>query len=429
MARTEHDTRPGTEVELEIGKVAHGGIFVARHEGRVVFVSDAITGERVRARISDDKHDRFWRAETVEVLEASPDRREHVWSAASIDRAPEDRAGGAEFGHINLKRQRLLKAEVLAEGLQRFAGIEHEVTVEPIATVGETTANAETDGTGWRTRVRLQVDESGVVGPYASRSHTVIPVQDLPLATPALAGGAPLSQRFAGAAHVDVVAPVGGGIHVLVAEVDKRGKPKKVKGSRIIEKVGDREFQLSSAGFWQVHSGAPSALYNAVASAIDGDEFDPKAANMDLYGGVGLLAASVGDRFGSTVRITSVESDAIATDNASENLAEWMGASAITERVDRYLDGLDANANQAERRRIGAATVVLDPPRSGAGAAVVDRLASLAPKQIIYVACDPIALARDLARFATHGYHVAQLRAFDLFPNTHHVEAVVRLTR
>ena len=81
------------------------------------------------------------------------------------------------------------------------------------------------------------------------------------------------------------------------------------------------------------------------------------------------------------------------------------------------------------RRRIAAATVVLDPPRSGAGAAVVDRLAALSPKQIIYVACDPIALARDLARLATHGYGVQTLRAFDLFPNTHHVEAVVRLAR
>jgi len=144
---------------------------------------------------------------------------------------------------------------------------------------------------------------------------------------------------------------------------------------------------------------------------------------------VGLLAAAVGDRFGSDVRITSVESDAQATENASANLAEWVGATAQTGRVDKFLTGLTRESGEAERARQRAATVVLDPPRSGAGGEVVDTLVHLGPAQVVYVACDPVALARDVALFAEHGYTLRSLRAFDLFPNTHHVEAVALLTR
>src|ERR1700712_5768728 len=122
----------GREVELEATKIAHGGISVARLDGRVVFVSDVIPGETVIARITDDAKKSFWRAETVRVLEPSPHRRTHVWPEASVERDPDDRAGGAEFGHIDIEHQRTLKAEVLAEGLQRMAGLEWPVQVEAL---------------------------------------------------------------------------------------------------------------------------------------------------------------------------------------------------------------------------------------------------------------------------------------------------------
>ena len=96
----------GTEVELDVTNVAHGGVAVARHDGRVIFVSDAVPGERVLARIADDSKKSFWRAETLAVVTASEHRQPHIWSAASIDRSPEERAGGAEFGHIEIAHQR-----------------------------------------------------------------------------------------------------------------------------------------------------------------------------------------------------------------------------------------------------------------------------------------------------------------------------------
>ena len=412
------------EVDLDITNVAHGGVFVARHEGRVVFVPDTLPGERIRARITDRKHDSFWRAETLEVLEAAPERQPHVWDAASIDRAPGERAGGAEFGHIRLEHQRELKRRVLTDALARMAKIDSDVVVEPVD--GETA-----DGTGWRTRVRLQVDEAGAIGPFAARSHTVVPVGDLPLATALVQETAPFGQTFPGAESVDVVATGAGAAHVLVNDAPVRRGRRVVRARHrpvpIRERVGDREFLLDARGFWQVHRAAATTLTEAVQSAVDEALFDPRAANLDLYGGVGLLAAALGDRFGSTLRITSVESDEAATDNAAENLSEWIGASAVTDRVERFVQRLATESSAAERARLRAATVVLDPPRSGAGRPVVDAVASLAPAQIVYVACDPVALARDVALFAERGYPLRALRAFDLFPNTHHVEAVATL--
>ncbi|WP_169079626.1 class I SAM-dependent RNA methyltransferase [Microcella alkalica] len=404
----------GREVELSVDRIAHGGIAVGRLDGRVVFVSDAIPGERVRARISDDRKKSFWRADAVEVLEASEHRREHVWAAASIDRDPRQRAGGAEFGHIALSHQRELKRQVLAEALQRMAGLSSEVRVEQLP--GDHAAN----GLGWRTRIRLHVDDEGRIGPMASRSHTVIPVTDAPLASPAVQAAIPFAERFVGLPTVDVLAPTVGDARLVLGEQ---------KPSIITERVGERTFRLDDTGFWQVHREAPAALTAAVQAAIDDAIFDPRAANLDLYGGVGLLAAAVGDRFGPATRITTVEADERATEHAAENLAEWVGAAAVTARVDRFLRELEASASAAERARLRAATVVLDPPRSGAGTEVMGALGRLKPAQLVYVACDPVALARDVALAAEHGYRLAGLRAFDLFPHTHHVEAVASLVR
>jgi tRNA/tmRNA/rRNA uracil-C5-methylase (TrmA/RlmC/RlmD family) len=404
----------GKTIEVDVTNIAHGGVGVARLDGRVVFVADAIPGERVLARVSDDAKNSFWRADTVAVIEPSEHRQEHVWAAASLDHDPTNRAGGAEFGHIAIAHQRELKRQVLADSLQRMAGIASDVVVEGLD------GDDERSGTGWRTRVRLQVDEGGQPGPYAARSHRVIPVTDLPLATDELSEAAPLSESFPGEQHVDLVHTSNGTIRLIVG---------KQKVTPITERVGDRQFRLADSGFWQVHRGAAAVLTRAVQHAIDEAVFDPQAPNLDLYGGVGLLAAAVGDRFGTSTRITSVESDALASDFAAENLADWLGARVVTGRVERWLRELTTGMGTVEGSRFANATVVLDPPRSGAGRQVVDAIAQLGPKQIVYVACDPVAFARDVSLLAPRGYSLTRIQAFDLFPNTHHVEAVGTLLR
>lgn len=408
---------PGDRFEVTVDNVAHGGIFVARTEQGVVFVPDALPGERVVVELSRVAKS-FAHAETIEILEASADRVDHFWPEAGIDRAPAERAGGAEFGHIRLPVQRELKTTVLREAMQRFGGVDTGVTVKTAP------GDANRNGLGWRTRIRLQVDDRGRQGPFAARTHNVVPVTSLPLASEAIRRDALLEERLAGATSVEYVEH-SEGVEIIATE----GALPKGPTQTIVERVGEREFRLDRAGFWQVHREAASLLTGAVTRAIDTSLADPKAANLDLYGGVGLFAATIGDLLGPTTRVVSVEGNEVATDHASENLSEWVGAQAVTAPVAAFLAAAAATASPAERQRYTAATVVLDPPRAGAGREVVDSLVSLAPAQIIYVACDPVALARDTGLLREHGYELAALESFDLFPHTHHLESVASFRR
>jgi len=412
----------GDLIDLDITGIAHGGVFVGRHEGRVVFVPDTLPGERVRARLTDTRKKSFWRADAVEVLDAAPERQAHVWAAADIDVPPEERPGGAEFGHIDLAAQRRLKERVVREALERVGRLDLPVDVRAAGDADD----AETaDGTGWRTRVSLHVDEAGRVGAYAARSHRVIETPDLPLATPAIAE---IAQATGGAApgRIDLVQPADGRVRVLARPDGVRPAP----ASEVVEeRVGDRTFRVDAGGFWQVHRLAARTLTALVAdelTAVGG--VDPEAQHLDLYGGVGLFAATLGDLGGASTRVTSVESDPRATEHAGENLARWIGARAETARVDRFVAKLAADASERERERLSRGVVLLDPPRAGAGRDVVEAVAGLAPATVVYVACDPVALARDLAIFADRGYRADRgIRGVDLFPNSHHVEAVAVL--
>jgi len=411
---------PADVLELDITGIAHGGTFVARHEGRVVFVSDAIPGERVRARLiappegADASTRSFWRAETVEVLEASEHRRPHIWAEADVSRDPAERPGGADLGHIALDHQRALKRRVLTEALDRFAGGGLEAP--------EIESVESGDGLGWRTRVTLHVDETGTAGPFAARSHRVIPVTSHPLARPAIAEAA-LALHGEAPGRVELVEPADGKVRIIRREETER--PARVaRGFRrrptpevIHEMVDDRRFEVDATGFWQVHPRAASVLDAAVYGILDGHVDDDKT-HYDLYGGVGLFAATLADLGGTD--IVTVESSARATQHAAANLAP-LEVSAVTARVDRFL------SSQTRKGRTGA--VVLDPPRAGAGRQVVEAVHALAPEAIAYVACDPVALARDLGTFRTLGWNVDRLRGFDLFPHSHHFEVVALLTR
>ncbi|WP_029146484.1 class I SAM-dependent RNA methyltransferase [Microbacterium luticocti] len=440
--------QPGEIIDLDITSVAHGGVFVGRYEGRVVFVPDTLPGERVRVRLTQTGDKSFWRGETVEVLDASPHRRAHVWRAADIDTPPERRPGGADFGHIDLDHQRTLKLEVLHDALTRIGGL--DLPTRMLTVPGD-------DGLHWRTRVSLHVDDEGRIGPYAARSHTVIPVDDLPLAVPAI-------ERVAATVHagapgrLDLVRPADGRVRIVPRPArprpdrarpssrGRRGRPTEAErratqaarsraahaaeaaAEVVVERVGDRGFRVDAGGFWQVHRAAAATLSELVVASLPGDP-DPDGLHLDLYGGVGLFAAALGERIGPGARVISVESDARATDHAGENLAEWVGARAETARVDRWLPQLRETASPRERERLRSGTVVLDPPRSGAGAAVVHEIAALGVASVVYVACDPVALARDLKTFREAGYEAAEVTAVDLFPQSHHVEAVAALTR
>ena len=400
----------GKELTLNIEKVAHGGIFVARHEGRVIFVSHTLPGEKVRARVFEDKGGSFARAETVEVLEASPHRVKHVWKAAA-----DGAVGGAEFGHIDLNYQLELKADVLEEALSRMAGITMRPFVEQAP--GDDLAN----GLGYRTRVQLHVDELGNVGPYRERTHQVVEVRDLPLAVEDIRELGLHLKNWSGVRKIEIASSNTGNIQYSV--------DKKVKGDeRLVERAGGRTFRITGGGFWQIHRKAADILTTAVNEAIAKAGFDKTADNLDLYGGVGLFAGTIAAKFGVDSVITTVEAFKTATEDAKLNLADLPNVRAILAPTERFLDER-VSSHVKNGSPETTATVILDPPRAGAGAKVVGQVLALKPKHIVYVACDPIALARDLKPLTEGGYELASLRAFDLFPHTHHVEAVASLIR
>ncbi len=388
----------GVNLRVKIEKVAHGGVFVARHEGRVIFVTGAIDGEVVDVEVTEDAG-KFLRATVTNVVEASEYRQPHFWKAAR------EGAGGAEFGHINLSHQRELKSQVLAEALQRMAGIDLETEVEACP--------QETDGLHYRTRVQLNVDASGTAGPMRPRSNEAVFSPTLPLAVTEIEELGLQLKNWNGVKKISIAASSTGDLQWLVDD--------KLHGSeRLVERAAGRTFRLSSGAFWQVHKDAANLLTKAVFDAAELLEFDPAKPALDLYAGAGLFAATMSAKYGST-SFTAVENNKQAVADGTKSAIDLSNLKFEKSDVLQYLRVASAKPGNFD-------TVVLDPPRSGAAGKVIEQLIKLKPRNIIYVACDPVALARDLGSLSKAGYQLRGLQAFDIFPHTHHFEAVAALT-
>lgn len=389
----------GERYVVEAGPVAHGGHLVARHEGRVLFVRHALPGERVVAEVTEG-HDRssFLRADAVEILAASPDRVEPPCPFARPGEC-----GGCDFQHVAPPVQRDLKAQVVREQLHRLAGVDVDVVVEPVP--------GDHDGLGWRTRVQYAVDGDGRAGLRRHRSHEVVPIDWCRIAHPQLP------------AVTDQQWPDADGVEALVSNTGERLRLVSV-GERLFadgpeelhEQAAGRDWQVRGSGFWQVHPGAADVLVSAVVSGVAARSGERA---LDLYAGVGLFSAALATAVGASGSVVAVEADEAAVADAARNLADLPQVRSVADRVDRALRRGTCGTS--------ADVVVLDPPRSGAKAQVVADIAALRPRVVGYVACDPAALARDVAGFAEHGYRLRSLRAFDLFPMTHHVECVAVL--
>lgn len=390
----------GALIELEVGAPAHGGSCVARHIGQVVFVRHALPGERVRARVTEQsKH--FARADAVDVLAASVHR-----VVAPCPAARAGGCGGCDWQHADAGYQREIKAAIVMEQLQRLAGIHRDVTVEALPG----------NGFGWRTRVRFSVDSSGRAGFRRHRSHQVEPIERCPIAHPLVEAAGVESARWDGVSEVEVAASVGSGERLVRTAVGRGGAMRVRDGGVLSEEAAGRQWFVSPGGFWQVHPAAADVLTEAVMTGLR-----PRLGEraLDLYAGVGLFAGSLAVAVGATGHVAAVESSSVATTDARKNLADLPQAQLVRADVATVL---------TKPEQFGAVDiVVLDPPRSGAGAAVVKGIAELRPRAIAYVACDPAALARDLASFSASGYVLSGLRAFDMFPQTHHVECVAIL--
>ncbi|UVJ41118.1 class I SAM-dependent RNA methyltransferase [Arthrobacter sp. CJ23] len=434
---------PGTELVVDVGAIAHGGHFVARHEGRVIFVRHGIPGEKVRIRLTDSgEASRFWRGDVVEVLEASEDRVRHFWKQADSLAAWKQGGppvGGAELGHISLPRQRALKAEVLDEQLKRLAGVELPTEVEA---VGDTPDGA---GLGWRTRASFAVTDKGKLGMHAHRSDVVVPVREMPLAAAGINELKLWDIELQGIARVEVAAPSNGSrplvllapeegttpkrLHSILSQLPQdvsvasfdpaKGEVLQLRGRTWVqESAAGHEYRVTGEGFWQIHRDAPDTLVNAVTAFLhDGGYLEPGAAVADLYAGAGLFTAPLADAVGVTGSVLSVEGAPGTSRDARKNLHGQPQVEIVQGRVERVL----------HQRSRSFDSVLLDPPRAGAGKAVVNQLMASGPRAIAYVSCDPASFARDLGYFQRGGWRLEALRGFDLYPNTHHLETVALL--
>jgi tRNA/tmRNA/rRNA uracil-C5-methylase (TrmA/RlmC/RlmD family) len=424
----------GDIVELDVGALAHGGHCVARLDGQVVFVRHTLPGERVRARITEGEAGRsFLRADAVEVVHASPHRVVPPCRYAG-------ECGGCDFQHVALAEQRRLKAGVVREQLRRLGGLRDEdlpgeVVVEALP--------GDRDGLQWRTRVEFAVDAAGRAGLRRHRSHEVVPVDRCLIASRGVTESDVTGRQWPDADSVDVTETSHGEVVVTVLPAQSARERRILERVEVPARSGvpglELDLALDARGFWQVHPGAASTFVEVVLDLLAPQ---PGERAVDLYAGVGLFAVALAERVGPLGQVIAVESDARATDYARTNLADHRQALVVDGRVDELL-GVPRHERARRRpRRSGGRQrrparspllphtcdlVVLDPPRIGAGPHVARAVAALEPRAVAYVACDPAALARDLATFREAGYALAGLRCFDAFPMTHHVETIALL--
>ena len=380
----------GDEFVVEISAIAHGGHFVARHDGRVIFVRHAITGEKVRVRITEISKN-FARADAIEVLEASKFRVIPVCKLAKPGGC-----GGCDFQHIEPGAQRRFKAEIIKEQFKRLAKMEIEIQVEEVAPT-----------LGWRSRMQFTVSENRKLAMFQARSNNLVEINECKIAAPGIDIASINNQKLPVSKKVDVA--IGSDDKMVVAVEGRESF------ALVNQKAGDFNFSLTPESFWQSHIGAPQKLLDVVmefAELKSGDHL------YDLYSGVGLFASGALRLVGESGRITMIEESPTAITDAKRNFANYGNVEIVEGKVEREL-----------KQFVRGDVVILDPPRAGAGERVIRQILSLSPRTLVYVACDPAALARDVEILERLDYPMDGIRAFDLFPMTQHIESVARFIR
>jgi tRNA/tmRNA/rRNA uracil-C5-methylase (TrmA/RlmC/RlmD family) len=384
----------GQTLRVKIEKIAHGGHFIARHEGAVIFVRHGIPDEEVMIEVTSIGSS-FNRGDVIEVITPSPDR-----VSAPCVYAKRDGCGGCDFQHIALPRQRKLKSDVVKEQFARIAKLEIDVDVEEVS-----------PALGWRTRFNAVTTRNGALGFYAARSHKIVPVDDCRVLVREAKFSELSVKKWKGDARVEVSISNTGERSIALAAAKADGPAELIEGSEVAHyKVGEKTLEVSQRSFWQSNAEAPNVLVNAVLEQIkpeQGEHF------LDLYGGVGLFTCAIIEALGADAHIDIVEGSKSASADAARNFANNSNVKIHTGDVSRILP-----------RFSSADVIILDPPREGAGSEVIEQMVALKPRAILYIACDPAALARDASHLIGKGFGMSTLRSYALFPMTHHIESV-----
>lgn len=396
MTEKSNQVHLGDLITLRIDKVANGGFCVGRHNGQAVFVRNSLPGELVTAEVTEINK-RYLRATATQILEPNDDRVEPACSYANV-------CGGCDWQHANLQYQRDLKSAVVIEQLMHLGDVQ-TVNGKPIAEFKVSALSHNETGLRWRTRNRYANIANYSIGMRLPRSHSVIEIDDCLIAAD---GSVELAQSALKLGSAEIAtAQSSTGQLVLV---DQNGGP------WLDEVVEDRSWRIHAGSFWQVHKDAPTAFVSTVrklAGLKAGDRL------LDLYSGAGLFAACLSKDVGDNGVVVAVESSIDAVRDARRSCSDLANLDLITSDVAKWLV-----VNEEEFD-----VVILDPPRTGAGAEVSEKIAKIAKRKIVYVACDPSALGRDTGYLASHGWQIEELVGYDAFPQTSHVECIATFVK
>jgi 23S rRNA (uracil1939-C5)-methyltransferase len=427
---------------VEIEKPVYGGAFLARIEGKAVFVPLTLPGEQALVRVTQSKPG-YATAEAEEIVRAALERIPPACPHFGV-------CGGCHYQHTGHANQLAFKRAILRETLERGGVV---VPAEIAVLAGEPQSQAW----AYRNRIRLAFDAAGNPGYRGRRSHAVVPIHECPIAAPLLIEAAQafaeIARGFAPAlrpteialfcdpaetallATVFTATPAQLRFDELAEALQKRipalaGAELVVEGragqqQRTLAQWGALSLAYHAAGFdyrvdhgafFQVNRWLVDALVERVTSGHSG-----KLA-WDLFAGVGLFARQLASSFD---RVVAVESASSATAALEANL-RGTGGEAVKAETLAFLRG---NRKPAPPDAARPDLIVVDPPRTGLGAETCALLAGIAAPAMVYVSCDPATLARDLHSLVASGYAIQSITLADLFPQTFHLETVVQLRR
>lgn len=395
-------TTPEITLDVNIDRIVGDGKGIGFAGGNTVFVSRTAPGEHLRVRVI---------RETRNVVHAVPDK---IYTASPMRIVPEveyeERAGVYDFIHIGYQDQLKLKVGMIEDSLRRIAKLE---------TVPEINIVASPDQFGYRSRAEFQVSvENSLVGYFAENSKTIVDIKRCPLCTDTVNM---LLQTLRDDVEAGLVPEAAREYRAVATEFGTALEPTTTNRSGMLQqKVGEFEYRFSAESFFQTNIPVAAELVKGVMHIAT----QAKAENgyaLDLYAGVGLFSLPLAKLF---KRIIAVESHKPSLGWLKDNLKHggFTRSKEMGVPVEHWVNG--------DVSRYGkVALMVFDPPRTGAGDRAIQGMLKIGPAQIAAVSCDPATFARDLRGLLDGGYELVSVRAYDMFPQTHHVEMLAHLKR
>ncbi|MDC0498822.1 TRAM domain-containing protein [Alphaproteobacteria bacterium] len=379
----------GEILTLDIGNIANGGHFVARHDNQIIFVRHAISGETAKVKITAI-NSKFAFGDAVEILQSSKDRVPPPCKYSH----PEG-CGGCDFQHINYDVQSDLKKEVLKDQFKRITKVDISpdiVTTDP------------PNGLHWRSRLNLAISENKKVGLRAHKSNSIIEIDECLIALKEINKSDIFTKNWDNEENLKLSCSSNNEINVSQFEKSIHGPDK------LTENVDKNTYTISPKSFWQSHINAPGLLLQQVMKEanIQQDEIV-----CDLYGGVGLFTLPVSKLIGKNGQVHLIEMNDTCIEDAN-NMFE-------------HIENIYIHHGTVEQK-LGSVknidTIILDPPRNGVSKQVMNQMIEKKPHTIIYVSCNPSTLARDSKVLLDNKYSLNNIVGLDLFPMTHHIESV-----